>query len=365
MNAKLPLTLALGLALAAAAAHAAPVAPNPKSLLKNKKVLIVEATNWNGSTHKIPKENALAKLKLIQAQLAIPNANFVVADNVEAYTLATLAPYDIIVFNYVFNSQFAVGKAFEGAFKSWLASGNKGWMGYHTSGANDVNEWNWYRDSVTTMRYHVHSTAAQSGKMNITTDAAIKAHPILQGMDATFTGTDEWYDFDLPPRAPAPALWADCKVTYYLDEATLATKPSRPMNPHPMAWFREDAKKNRFYYSAFIHSDAGSASDFFHSTLLRALEYVAGYEDEVAIGSGGNDIRMHGNVAYVSASRELTVGAAGPHRLTVLSAKGKVLERFAGDGPRAYRPAAFAEPGVYFVRFSAKGKKVNQRILVY
>ena len=359
----LSLLAAAALALSALPSPGAPVAPNPKSLLNSKKVLVVQATNWNGTSHKTPKENALAILNKIKTDVGI--ASFTVVDNVEAYTAAALAPYDIIVFNYVFNTQNAVGKPFEAAFKSWLASGNRGWMGYHTSGANDVGEWPWYRDSVTVMRYHVHSVAAQSGKMNITTDAAIKALPIMQGMDASFTGTDEWYDFDLPPRAPAPALWADCKVSYYLDEASLATTPTRTMNPHPMSWFREDARKNRFYYSAFVHSDQGSSSDFFHSTLLRGLEYIAGYDAETSISSGGNPIRNRLDLAYVTGSRELRVDAAGPHRLEILSAQGKALERLEGMGRRTYRPAAFAKGGVYLVRYRGQAARYAQRILVY
>lgn len=359
----LSLLAAAALALSAVPSRGAPVSPNPKSLLRSKKVLVVQATNWNGTSHKVPKDNALAILNKIKADVGI--AGFTVVDNVEAYTAAALAPYDIIVFNYVFNTQNAVGKPFEAAFKSWLASGNRGWMGYHTSGANDVGEWPWYRDSVTVMRYHVHSVDAQTGKMNIAADAAIKAHPILQGMDASFTGTDEWYDFDLPPRAPAPALWADCRVTYFLDETTLATAPTRPMNPHPMSWFREDARKNRFYYSAFIHSDQGSSSDFFHSSLLRGLEYVAGYDTATSVSSGGNTIRNRLDLAYATASRELRVDAPGPHTLEILSAQGTAVERLRGEGPRAYRPAAFAKAGVYCVRYQGRGVRFSQRILVY
>lgn len=361
----LPLLAAAALALSALPSRGAPVAPNPNSLLKSKKVLVVQATNWNGTSHKTPKANALAILNKIKTDVGI--ANFTVVDNVEAYTAAALAPYDIMVFNYVFNTQNAVGKPFEAAFKAWLASGNKGWMGYHTSGANDVGEWPWYRDSVTVMRYHVHSVAAQPGKMNITTDAAIKALPIMQGMDASFTGTDEWYDFDLPPRAPAPPLWADCKVAYYLDETTLATTPTRTMNPHPMSWFREDGKKNRFYYSGFIHSDQGSTSDFFHSSILRGLEFVAGYDTVVSVSSGGNTIRNRLNFSFVTGSRELRVDAAGPHHLEILSAQGRLLERMDGEGQRTYRPAAFAKAGVYCVRYHGGDSRTGytQRIMVY
>jgi hypothetical protein len=352
-----------GIFLAGLAVQSAPVAPNPKSLLKGKRVLIVEATNWNGGSHSTPKGNALKKLQLIKTAVGI--TSLTVVDNVADYTLATLNNYDIMVFNYVFNTQMAVGKPFENAFKQWLAQGNKGWMGYHTSGANDVGEWPWYRDSVTAMRYHVHSTSAQQGKMTITTDAGIKALPILAGMDAEFTGTDEWYDFDLPPRAPAPATWADCKVLYYLDENTLASKPSRPMNPHPMAWIREDARKNKFFYAAYIHSDVGSNSDFFHSSLLRGLEFVAGYDTAVAISAQGNSIRTLENMSYVTNSRELRVELDGKYRLTVFSAKGRKVFSAAGEGRKAYHPAAFAKAGLYIVKLESKGAKVSQRLMIY
>jgi hypothetical protein len=351
------------LAFSALPLSGAPVAPNPKSLLKSKKVLVVEATKWNENSHTTPKANALALLKKIKTEAGF--STLTVADNVEAYTAADLAPYDIIVFNYVFNTQYAVGKPFEAAFKAWFAAGNRGWMGYHSSGANDVGEWPWYRDSVTVMRYHVHTVNAQPGKMNITTDAAIKALPVLQGMDASFTGTDEWYDFDLPPRAPAPALWADCKVTYYLDESSLAIAPSRPMNPHPMSWIREDGKKNRFYFSAFVHSNEGSSSDFFHSALLRGLEYVAGYDTAVSISSAGNSVRNRLDLAYVTGSRELRVENTGPHKLEILSAQGRLLERLEGKGRKTYRPRSMAKAGVYCVRFQGNGVRFTQRMLVY
>lgn len=353
----------LAVAFTAASIFGAPVSPNPKSLLKGKRVLVVEATNWNGNSHLNPKANALAKLNLIKTSVGI--TNFTVVDNVSSYTLATLTKYDIIVFNYVFNTQEALKGTFGEAFKQWLALGDKGWMGYHTSGANDVGEWPWYRDSVTVMRYHVHSTNAQSGKMFITKDPAIRAHPILAGMDTTFTGTDEWYDFDLLPKASQPELWADCKPIYYLDESVLTTKPTRPMNPHPMAWFREDAKKNRFFYAAYIHSDIGSSSDFFHSSLLRGLEYVAGYDSTTSITSGGNSIQTMPALSYITQSKVLEVGAQGKHRVRLYSGNGRFLAEYKGTGPRAYRPEAFENPGLYIVRYFSKSRSFSQKILVY
>ncbi|HKP95879.1 MAG TPA: ThuA domain-containing protein [Fibrobacteria bacterium] len=344
--------------------HAAPVAPNPKSLLKNKRVLVVQATNWNGKSHETPKANGLAKLNLIRTAVGI--TNFTVVDNVENYTAAVLNNYDIIVFNYVFNSQVAVGKPFEKAFRTWIESGNKGWVGYHTSGANDVGEWPWYRDTVTCMRYHAHSTAAQQGVMTKTKDPAILAHPIMAGMDSTFTGTDEWYDFDLAPRGNAPDGWANARVTYYLDESTLSTNPTRPMNPHPMAWYREDKWKNRFYYSGFIHSDAGSNSDFFHSSILRGMEYVAGYDSSGAdITSFGNSIRTLEKLTYITNSKQLRVDIPGSYKLSIFSSKGGLVDIIRGEGFRTYGPESFKKPGIYFVKLQSKVKNFTQKMMIY
>src|SRR6185369_17092421 len=137
------------------------------------------------------------------------------------------------------------------------------------------------------------------------------------------------------------------------------------MNPHPMSWIREDARKNRFYFSGFVHSEQGSSSDFFHSALLRGLEYVAGYDTATSVLSEGNSIRTRPGLAYVTGGRELRVDAEGTYKLEILSAQGKALERLEGQGPRSYRPAAFAKAGIYCVRFQGKGVRYAQRILVY
>jgi type 1 glutamine amidotransferase len=341
-------------------AFTAVVAPNVNSLLKTKRVLVVEATNWNGTSHSDAKKAGLANLNLIKAEVGI--TNLTVMDDVENMTFNALNNFDIIVFNYVFNSQMAVGKSFETAFKQWLGAGNKGFVAYHTSGANEATEWPWYRDSVTSMTYHKHSDAAQGGRIFMARDAVVKSDPLLAGLDTSFSGDDEWYSFDFPPTKPAAKTWAQCKVLYYMDESS--AKLSDPMGVHPMAWSREDFRKNRFFYSSFIHSDAGAKSDFFHGMILRAMEYVAGY-NTTPISSHGNSILTVKKLSYITNNRALKVEQSGQYRLSIHSPKGTMLYFVEGNGAKVYTPPTFENPGLYIVKLESNSIKVSQRILVY
>jgi hypothetical protein len=354
--------------------QAAVVTPNPKSLLKNKRVLIVEGTDWNGGSHATAKAAGIVVLNQIKTEVGI--TSFTIENSVQNFTLATLNNYDIMVFNNVFNTQLAVGKPFEAAFRAWLAQGNKGWVGYHTSGANDTREWEWYRDSVTAMRYHVHSLGAQSGKMTKTTDQSILSKAIVAGLDNEFVTTDEWYDFELPPNGTAAAKWPNARVIYYLDENSLANKPapSRSMNPHPMAWYRDDTVKtatapnniNHFFFASYGHSELGVKSDFFHSSILRAMEYAAGYSDSgVSINISGNPIQTWKGVSFITQSKLLSVSENGVYTLSILSANGKVLTNYNGNGPKTFAPVAFKKAGIYFVKFKSKSKSFSQRVMVY
>jgi hypothetical protein len=350
--------LMLAALLGALSLQAAPVAPNPNSLLKNKRVLIVEGQNKTG--HEQSSANADAILALIKTEVGITTLTTL---NSNSFTLAQLNNYDIVVFNYFFETQL-MPAASQTALHTWLLSGGKGYVGYHTSGANEVNEWNWYRDSVTSMRYNLHTLPAQNGTIRVTTNAAILTQPIMQGLPATFSGSDEWYDFDLPPRGPAAPTWVDCHVMYNLDETTLATALPRPMNPHPAAWYREDANKTRYFYGIIVHSPTGASSDFFHSLILRAMEYVAGYAPTDLTSNGGS-LRTLKGMSFITDSHELRVELAGHYRLSVWSPQGKKLYAVQGEGQKTYSPEAFAKPGLYVVKLESRAANLIQRVMVY
>ena len=335
---------------------------NPPSLLASKRVLIIKGTETSGDHY--------------NARLAL-NTRFLQMRTLYGFTLDSasgsnppttgLDNYDIIVFNYWFNSsQAATLTTFQNAFKAWANSTNKrrGWVGMHTSGANEVNEWNWLRDSLTSMAYFVHSTAAQAGKIGRTTDAAILAQPILQGMvDSFAVPLDEWYEFN------SGATWPDVHVIYNLNEKSLATQLGSPMNPHPMAWYRENpVTHNRFFYTALVHNSSGVTSaagnEFFPSLMLRALEYVAGY-DTTAVSINGNGVyKTTPKSCLCLKNRELQVDTKGAYQLEVRSLQGKLLYAGHGQGQQTFRPEVFQKAGLYVVKVAGKSGVYTQRVMV-
>jgi hypothetical protein len=361
------LLLAVAFGLLAAIPSPAVVASNQASLLKNKRVLVIHGTETSGD-HRNARVALSAKINGLLTGLGVQK------DSVSGSNPPTsLDAYDIIIFNYWFSNQTS-STAFQNAFKAWVNSTNKkrGWFGMHTSGANELNEWNWLRDSVTSMLYVVHSGSAQAGTIRRTTDAAILNHPIWRGnasnpqaLPDTFrVPSDEWYEFSYGPT------WPDARVLYYADESTFPTAPQHPMDPHPMAWYRESpVTGNRFFYTPLMHTNAGinstAGSDFFTSMTLRALEYLAGY-DTSGTSINGRAVYNHqaGGIQYLRRSEALKVTAIGAYRLQVLDMGGRQLFRANGKNSGTYRPAALKKPGMYVVRVTGKSGTYAQRVMV-
>jgi hypothetical protein len=365
-----PALVALAFAALAASPLHAIVAKvtNPPSLLATKKVLLIHGTAT--SDHNNALRALGAKFRDIQAIYNFQMDTVKVGTSGGNPASGALDQYDIIIFNYWFDTQLSA-TAFQTAFKAWANSTNKrrGWIGMHTSGANTDGEWNWLRDSVTSMRYLIHSTAVQAGTIRRrTSDPFVTNHPIMQSMPDTFrVPSDEWYDWE----TTAPT-YPDIKVMYDLDETTLSTAPTHPMNPHPMAWFRENpVTRNRYFYTPLVHSAPGVTStagnDFFASLMMRAMEYVAGYDT--------TGVFLNGRGVYESGKHQAQVLRRGdvlklkvdaPYRLQLVDLKGRVLFSASGRGGReySYRPDALRKPGVYVIRVASKSGSYSQRVMV-
>ncbi|MDB5048447.1 MAG: domain containing protein [Fibrobacteres bacterium] len=342
-------------------AHGAPVDPNPLSLLKHKRVLIINGDN-DPEYHKAPRDILTGKINLIKAAVGI--ATLKVVGNADTMTFATLDDYDLIFFNYFTRAEYFLGKPFEKGFKEWVSKGNRGIVGNHNTGAKTRGEWDWFRDTVTSMWYMDHKDGSQPGTIHMTTDPAVSKLPILDKLDAKFTGSDEWYSFDMKPWHPVEApTWKDCKVLYTLDEKSVAKLTDAMGAYHPVAWIREDALKNRFFYTTLIHSDAGANSDFYHSLILRAMEYAAGYQDPVSMG--GAAIKREDGVSFVSSSRRVDVDVRGAFTLSIWSASGEKLYAAAGAGKQSLAPDPLAKAGLYFVRLESESGSFRQRVMIY
>lgn len=258
------------IAALAAPLAAAPPLPDPNSLLATRRVLFL--TGAESDHHIAPRANAVALAQRLKSSLGF---TLDLADHPAALTSADLARYDLIVASYVPSIDTQAAKPFGKALKQWLAEGNKGFVGLHSTGANSPGQWEWFRDSVLSMRYREHMDGEQRGTVRISADAGIRALPVLAGLPEQASLGCEWYSFDLPPKAAAAPTWPQCQVLYALDEGSLKLKD--PMGYHPAAWIRTDANGNRFFYTLMAHSDAGSLSEFFQGLVMRGLEYASGY----------------------------------------------------------------------------------------
>lgn len=350
----------------------AQIAPDPASLLPAKRLLVINGTDGANTAHGASRRVLSQRLNQMQAQIGFA------LDSVTGSGTppVDLAAYDIIVFNYWFHSGHVTNEVFQPgflpfaqAFKAWIQAPGvqRGWLGVHSSGANEAGEWNWFRDSVSSMHYALHGAGTPAGTIRRTEDSAVRAHPIMRGLpDTVRVNADEWYTFTL-----AAPTWSDVHVMYSLDEATLSAplEPQYSMNPHPMAWFREDrVTGNRFFYTGLIHQNPGGTApfaQFYADMILRALEYLAGYAP-ASVGEGPGRSGAGGVRAEILPGGVLRVNAAGPYALDVHTPDGARVFTVRGQGRthETWRTDALRAPGVYLLRVRSQAGMATRLAVV-
>jgi type 1 glutamine amidotransferase len=347
------------LLIGAVLSQAAVVAPNPNSPLKTKKVLLLTGGQVQG--HGPAKDATLTNLQALAAKVPF---NLTIG-NPLTLTDAYLAGFDIIIFNYFFETQLTsvFPDASKNAFIAWLKKPGKGYVGYHTSGANEYAkaEWTWYQDNVTGMRYALHGNGTPEGIITKTTDAAILANPIMEGLPSTYTAQDEWYDYD----ADSKVFSDSSKVMFYLSNASTMTPPRLPSPIHPVAWYRQDANGTRYFYTPFGHTQDGANSDWFKSIVLRALEYVSGDPVTSVITLNTQSNVMAQTSAHLAAGQALPIDIPGKYRISIWSTGGRRLASVNGEGKASYSLAPFKKTGVYIVTISGKTARISQRIQIF
>lgn len=333
--------------------------PNPNSPLKTKKVLVL--TGGQLQDHGPAKDATLTNLQAFAAKVPF---SLTIGDP-KTLTDAYLAGFDIIVFNYFFETQLTTvfPDAAKKAFTDWLLKPGKGWVGYHTSGANEYAkaEWTWYQENVTGMRYALHGNGTPEGIIAKTTDAAIAALPFMDGVPATFTAQDEWYDF-----TPESKVFTDgSKVLFYLSNASSMVPPRQPSPIHPVAWIRQDAVGTRYFYTPFGHTLAGANSDWFKSIILRALEYVSGDPVTLSLTPKTESNVLSATPTRFAAGQALPVDIPGKYNLSVWSPEGRLLASVNGEGKGSYSLAPLKNRGNYFLTLASKSAKISQRLEIF
>ena len=147
----------------------------------------------------------------------------------EFITDSVLAGYQVLL--QLQQAPFELTPAQQRAFERFVEQ-RKGWVGIHAAGLTgrqfidtSTAYWSWFEDFFGGIVYSPHP-ALQRGTVCVED----RTHPVTRNLPASFTITDEWYEFNKSPRGRVRVLATADESTY---------RQNVPMGDHPMVWTNE------------------------------------------------------------------------------------------------------------------------------
>jgi type 1 glutamine amidotransferase len=172
-----------------------------------------------------------------------------------AFTPAGLAPYEAVVF--LSTTGDVLHDAQQAAFESYIRGGG-GFVGVHAAADTEYG-WPFYGQLVGA--WFADHPAVQAAVAR-TED---RTHPATSHLPATWTHTDELYNYRSNPRATAHVL-----VT--LDESSYSGGTMGA--DHPITWCKT-VDGGRSFYTGFGHTPESYADANFRALLLGGIRYAA------------------------------------------------------------------------------------------
>jgi type 1 glutamine amidotransferase len=179
------------------------------------------------------------------------------------FTSAGLAPYGAVVF--LSTTGNVLDDAQQAAFQAWLEAG-RGWVGIHAA-ADCEYSWPWYGAQVlgNGAWFLNHPAIQQATVLREVADDPSTAH-----LPASFTFTDEWYNFRANPRVGATVLLR-------LDEASYVPGNGAMGADHPISWKRA-VGAGRAWYTGMGHRNETFADARFRLHVLGGIQWAIGAE---------------------------------------------------------------------------------------
>jgi type 1 glutamine amidotransferase len=175
-----------------------------------------------------------------------------------AFTAGNLRQYAAVVF--LNTTGDVLDAAQQAAFEAYIRGGG-GYVGVHAA-ADTEYRWPFYAELVGA--YFARHPAVQRADVRVVD----RDHPATAHLPATWTRTDEWYDFRAAPRG--------ARVLATLDESSYSGGGMGADHPH--AWCRAYAGGRSFYTGGGHTKEAYGEPDF-RAHLLGAVRYAAGRAD--------------------------------------------------------------------------------------
>jgi len=179
-------------------------------------------------------------------------------DTEDASRISTAGLADVDVLVFLSTTGDPLDDTQQAALESWVRGGG-GWVGIHAA-ADCEYGWPWYQELVGA--WFDRHPAIQGATLTVEDDG----HPATSHLGATWTRTDEWYDFRRNPRP-----FVDVLIT--IDESTYSGGMMGA--DHPMTWHRT-IDSGRSFYTAFGHTSATFSEPDFRTMLAEAVEWAAG-----------------------------------------------------------------------------------------
>lgn len=177
-------------------------------------------------------------------------------DSSGVFTDEVLASYDAVVWSLT--SGDVLDAQEQDAFERYIQAGG-GYVGIHAASDTEY-EWPWYGDLVGA--YFERHPAIQTATQNVENNA----HSSTTHLGATWTRTDEWYDYSRNPRTQV-------NVLLNLDESSYSGGGMGA--DHPSAWYHE-YDGGRSWYTGGGHTAESYSEPDFRAHLLGGLQYAAG-----------------------------------------------------------------------------------------
>jgi type 1 glutamine amidotransferase len=185
-------------------------------------------------------------------------------DDPAAFTTANLATKDTVVFAQT------GGVLFDAAQRSALEAyirGGGGYMGLHYAGwsvgqsEHDVNPF-YYRLVGAVSEGHPENPGVRPGRVFVPDTS----HPLTQGVPASITRSDEWYDWVVNP---APNV----RTLIEADESSYGGGANG--SPHPITWCQK-IDSGRSWYTAMGHEGSAYSEAWMRAQMKNGLAYAAG-----------------------------------------------------------------------------------------
>jgi type 1 glutamine amidotransferase len=174
-----------------------------------------------------------------------------------AFTTANLARFRVVVF--LMTTGDPLDAAGQTAFESWIGAGG-GWVGVHAA-ADTEYDWPFYGQLVGA--YFKQHPAIQQARVNI----EVADHPATADLPSPWMRTDEWYDFQINPRATTTVLATIDESSY--TGGTMGAD-------HPLVWTHATSGGGRALYTAMGHTEESYADPLFRQHLAGAIRWAAG-----------------------------------------------------------------------------------------